>query len=186
MTTAKKHNKPVGKELPVVHHPDPRLRQRSEDILLDGLAKAEFRELLADMEETMKKKDGAGLAAPQIGKNIRLAVIALEKKTIFCLNPQITKRSWAKVTEEEGCLSVLNEAGEIIYGPVERHKKVNVVYWDETGAKKKMSASDMLARVFQHEIDHLDGILFIDRLSAADKKKLHAWKSGGPAAEKSA
>jgi len=117
------------------------------------------------MEETMIKKDGAGLAAVQVGQAIRVCVITKDKKTIFCVNPQITKRSWAKVIEEEGCLSVLNEAGEIIYAPVERHRKVNFLYYNEKGEKKRLAASDMLARVIQHEIDHLDGILFIDKIA---------------------
>ena len=112
----------------------------------------------------MKKKDGAGLAAPQIAKNIRIIVVNHNDKTIFLINPKITRKSWARETEEEGCLSVLNEKGEIIYAPVERHKKVSCIYVDENGQNKKISAEKILARILQHEIDHLDGILFIDRI----------------------
>jgi peptide deformylase len=158
-------SKRTGKELTIVTHPNPILRRRSEDISLAELKNPAFRQLLLDMEETMIKKDGAGLAAAQVGKNIRVCVIAHDKKTLFCLNPQITRRSWARVVEEEGCLSVLNDQGEIIYAPVERYRKVNFAYWNEKGAKKKIAAADMLARVIQHEIDHLDGILFIDKIA---------------------
>lgn len=124
-----------------------------------------MQDFLLDLEETMKKKDGAGLAAPQVGKNIRICVIQDEKRSFFMINPQITKKSWARETAEEGCLSVLNEQGEIIYALVERHKKVNCVYLDKQGKIKKIKAEKMLARVIQHEIDHLDGILFIDKIA---------------------
>ena len=98
--------------------------------------------------------------------NIRLVVINDEKngKIIFMINPKITKKSWGQEIDDEGCLSVLDEKGKIIYGPVSRHKKVNCVYLDERGEKKKIQAEGLLARIIQHETDHLDGILFIDRL----------------------
>jgi len=169
MSSIKTEKTKKAKILPVIIYPNPILRRLSEEILLTELKEPEFQQLLLDIEETMLKKDGAGLAAPQIGKNIRLFVLALEKKTLFCLNPQITKRSWAKAVEEEGCLSVLNKKGEIIYAPVERCRRVNFMYWDEKGEKKKIAATDMLARVIQHELDHLDGVLFIDKIVAAEK-----------------
>ncbi|MFA6513821.1 MAG: peptide deformylase [Patescibacteria group bacterium] len=155
----------MAKKLEILIHPNPILRTKSTEIQINELLNKKMKELLLDMEETMKEKDGAGLAAPQIGKNIRLIVISHEKKTIFLINPTITKKSWARKTEEEGCLSVVNEKGEIIYAPVSRHRRINCVYLDETGNKKTLAAEDMLARVIQHEIDHLDGILFIDRLN---------------------
>jgi peptide deformylase len=155
----------MAKKLEILIHPNPILRKKSDEINTKELLKKEMKELLLDMEETMNEKDGAGLAAPQIGKNIRLIVISHEKKTIFLINPVITKKSWARKIEEEGCLSVVNEKGEIIYAPVSRHKKINCIYLDEKGNKKTLAAENMLARVIQHEIDHLDGILFIDRLN---------------------
>lgn len=156
----------MPKELKIITHPNPILRQKSAAIDLKGLNNPELQALLLDMEETMMKKDGAGLAAPQIGRNIRAAVIRLEEKNIFLINPEITKTSWAREIAEEGCLSVLNEQGEIIYAPVARYKKVNCIFWDEKGNKKKISAEHLLARVIQHEIDHLNGILFIDKIVA--------------------
>jgi peptide deformylase len=157
------------KELPIIINPDPILRNLSAEIPLSEINQKEFQEFLADMEKTMKAKDGAGLAAPQVGKNIRVVVIQEGDRTYFMINPQITKKSWARITEEEGCLSVLNEKGEIIYAPIERHKKVSCSYYDEKGEKRKISAEKMFARAIQHEIDHLDGILFIDHLKEKGK-----------------
>ena len=154
----------MPKELEVLINPHPILRKKSAPVDLRKLKNKEFQEFLADLEETMLKKDGAGLAAPQVGQNIRVIVIADGKKNIFLINPEITKKSWARETEEEGCLSVLNDQGEIIYAPVERHKKINCLYFDKQGNKQKLAVEKLLARVIQHEVDHLDGILFLDRL----------------------
>lgn len=154
----------MPKELEILINPHPTLRKKSAPVDLRKLKDKEFQKFLADLEETMLKKDGAGLAAPQVGYNIRVVVIADGKKNIFLINPQITKKSWAREIEEEGCLSVLNDQGEIIYAPVERHKKINCLYFDKQGNKQKLAVEKLLARVIQHEVDHLDGILFLDRL----------------------
>jgi len=154
----------MAKELEILINPHPTLRKKSVPIDLKKLKNKDFQDFLADLEETMLKKDGAGLASPQVGKNIRVIVIANGEKNIFLINPKITKKSWARETEEEGCLSVLNDRGEIIYAPVERHKKINCLYFDKQGNKQKIAAEKLLARVIQHEVDHLDGLLFLDRL----------------------
>ncbi len=154
----------MPKQLKILLNPNPILRKLSTPLDTNEILKPEFKVLLADMAETMMNKDGAGLAAPQIGQNIRVVVIHHDKKTLFLINPQITKKSWAREIEEEGCLSVLNDKGEIIYAPVERHKKINCVYLDEKGIKNKIQAEKLLARVIQHELDHLDGVLFIDKI----------------------
>lgn len=156
----------MAKNLKIIIHPDERLRQISKKVDLEELKTLEFQTFLEDMDLTMKKKDGAGLAAPQVGRLRRVIVVANEKKSLVMINPRITKKSWAKITEEEGCLSVLNDQGEIIYAPVERYKRVNCVYLDEKGNQKKISAEKLLARVIQHEIDHLDGVLFIDKIAS--------------------
>lgn len=156
----------MGKILPIILHPHPSLREVSQPVPLADLATPEMQEFIADMKETMLAKDGAGLAAPQVGKNIRLLVINDEhsKQIITLINPVITKKSWGREIEEEGCLSVLDAKGRNIYGPVSRHKKVNCVYYDEFGQKKKIQGEKIISRIIQHEIDHLDGILFIDKL----------------------
>lgn len=154
----------MAKVLKIITHPNPILRKKSAEISLSKIKDPEIQKLLLDMEKTMIVKDGAGLAAPQIGKNIRLIVVAHNGKNLFLINPKITRRSWAQEIGEEGCLSVLGPQGEIIYGPVKRHKKVSCLYFDSQGQKQKLQAENLLARVIQHETDHLDGILFIDRL----------------------
>jgi len=156
----------MPKILNIIKHPDPALRKKSNEVLLGDIRKPEIKELLEDMKYTMVKLDGAGLAAPQVGINIRLIVINDEKsgKIFFMINPKITKKSWGQEIDEEGCLSVLDDKGKIIYGPVSRHKKVTCLYIDENGEKKKIQSEKLLARIIQHETDHLDGILFIDRL----------------------
>lgn len=154
----------MPKQLEILLNPNPILRKKSKLIEIPEISRPEFQALLADMAETMVKKDGAGLAAPQVGKNIRAIVVQNNDDIIFLINPVITKKSWARETEEEGCLSVLDKKGEIIYAPVERHKKINCVYLNEKGEKKKIAAEKMFARVIQHEVDHLDGILFIDKI----------------------
>ena len=154
----------MAKQLKIVLHPNPILRKMSLEIDNEYILSNKMKTFLADIEKTMKEKDGAGLAAPQVGENIRLIVVLHNNKTLFLINPKITKKSWAKKVEEEGCLSVLGKKGEIIYGPVSRHKKINCIYLDKKGNKKALATQDLLARVIQHEIDHLDGILFIDRL----------------------
>jgi len=154
----------MPKQLKILTNPNPILRKKSVALDLENINWTELKPLLLDMEETMLKKDGAGLAAPQIGQNIRLVVIRYDDQTIWMINPLITKKSWAKEIEEEGCLSVLNSKGEIIYAPVERHKKINCIYFNEKGQKQKITAQKLIARVIQHELDHLDGVLFIDRI----------------------
>lgn len=159
------NKKNPGKIRDIVHHPHPILRQKAEAVNIEKLNESEMKELLADMEATMIEKDGAGLAAPQVGISRQIIVIADRKgKNIFMINPQITHRSWGKIIGEEGCLSVIDEKGRIIYGRVERHKRITCQYYDAQGKKKKIQAEEPLSRVIQHEIDHLEGILFIDRL----------------------
>lgn len=154
----------MAKLLEIIKHPNKILRMESKEIDLEEIKNSEFIELLKDMEKTMIEKDGAGLAAPQIGKNIRLIILNHENKNIIMLNPQITKKSWSKKIELEGCLSVVDKKGEIYYKKVARHKKVKCLYFDKFGKKQKIEASGLLSKAIQHEIDHLDGILFIDKV----------------------
>ncbi len=155
----------MAKILPILNNPNPILRKKSQEVKEADLKSKNLNQLLADMTKTMLTKDGAGLAAPQIGESLRLAVINYNGRLYVLINPKITKKSFAKEIDEEGCLSVLNEKGEILYGPVNRHKKIICHYIDENGRKQKISAEKLFARIIQHELDHLDGVLFIDRLA---------------------
>jgi len=171
----------MSKVLKILTLPTESLRQKSEVVDEKRIGKKEFEQLNADLIETMLKKEGIGLAAPQIGKNIRLIVVNTKKGPILLFNPKIIQRSWQKEWGEEGCLSV-----PLVFGDVRRHKKITCVFCNRAGAKDKIKASGLLARVIQHEIDHLDGILFIDKaknlkkLDEEEKEigKLENWKIG--------
>lgn len=150
---------------PIITNPSPILRQISAKVTEKELESKETQALLLDMAKTMHEKDGVGLAAPQIGLNKRLIAVNTKDGAICLINPEITKKSLLKEYGEEGCLSVPG-----YFGQVKRHKKVICKYMDSDGKNKKITASGLLARVIQHEIDHLDGILFIDK--AKDLRKV--------------
>lgn len=116
----------MAKILPVITMPDPQLRKRSRPLDTAGLKTADFTVLCRDMAATMLKKDGIGLAAPQIGKNIRLVVINSKSGPFFFVNPKLKKKSLLKEWGEEGCLSVPG-----VFGRVKRHKTVVCEYLDE-------------------------------------------------------
>ena len=149
----------MPKILNIIINPNPILRKKSIEIDRNKINSQEMKEFCDDMSETMIKKDGVGLAAPQVGKNIRFIVINIENKITCMINPVITKKSWAKESGEEGCLSVPDT-----FGKVKRHKKIKCLYYDNNGKKQTILAEKLTARIIQHEIDHLDGILFIDYL----------------------
>lgn len=146
--------------LTILTLPNPKLRQKSKKIDKKEIPK--LKSLIVDMTETMTAADGVGLAGPQIGQNIRLAVINKEvagtKKNLTLINPQIIKHSWRRVKDSEGCLSVPDVVKEIA-----RYKKIAVKALDQNGQPLDFSAADLFARVIQHEIDHLDGILIVDK-----------------------
>jgi len=125
----------------------------------------ELRRLIADMFETMYAAEGIGLAAPQVGRTERLAVVDVEGRKFALINPEIVSTNGASEKAEEGCLSIPD-----IYGDVERPAEVTIRALDENGSPYEASANDLLGRCFQHEIDHLDGRLFIDYLSPLKRK----------------
>lgn len=127
-----------------------------------------LRRTLDDMAETMYARDGVGIAAPQVGLSIRAVVIDVDKKRYELINPEITFRE-GSVVDTEGCLSVPD-----IYGEVERSERVRVEYLNRYGKPQSLEADGLLARCIQHELDHLDGQLFIDiakNLHKGEKKK---------------
>lgn len=150
----------MPKLLPIKIYPDPILRQKAA--LIKKIDK-DIKRLILAMSKTMKEKDGAGLAAPQVGESIRLVVINTKNGVLPLINPKITRKSWRKELGEEGCLSVPD-----FFAPVRRHKKIRVIYYNEENKQIKISAEGMFARVIQHEIDHLNGVLFIDYLKRKD------------------
>jgi peptide deformylase len=131
----------------------------------------ELRTLVADMFETMHYARGIGLAAPQVGRTERLAVIEIDGEPLVVINPEILETS-GKAKAEEGCLSIPD-----IYADVERPKDVVVRAMDLEGKTYEVEATELLARCLQHEIDHLDGKLFLDYLSVLKRTAaLTKWK----------
>jgi len=125
----------------------------------------ELRELIANMFETMYAAEGIGLAAPQVGRTERLAVVDVEGARYVLINPTIVSTEGAVDKAEEGCLSIPD-----IYGDVDRPFTVTIHATDENGVEYEATGSELLGRCFQHEIDHLDGKLFIDYLSPLKRK----------------
>lgn len=122
--------------------------------------------LVRDMKETMLAEGGVGLAAPQVGKGLRLFVTGVSKDYRAFINPELIAFSKERILWEEGCLSLPRLLGE-----VERPKRVTVRALDENGATIQTVADGLLARVLQHEYDHLEGILFPDRMKDLSKLK---------------
>ena len=123
--------------------------------------------LLPKMIKTMHKERGVGLAAPHIGLSLRLAVAEVDGREYYLINPEITSLSQEKIVSEEGCLSLPGE-----FFPILRSETVTVKYLNEKGLPKKLRAKGFLATVIQHEVDHLDGILILNRYLKQQKQTL--------------
>jgi peptide deformylase len=149
----------------ILTEPDPFLRQKSHDVdRVDG----EIRRLMDDMLDTMYDAPGIGLAAVQVGIAKRIIVIDIskeeEKTPLYFVNPQIILKSKNNSTYEEGCLSVPGQ-----FAQIDRPDLCHIKYLDYTGKHQELKAEGLLATCIQHEMDHLEGILFIDHLSKLKK-----------------
>ena len=145
----------------IIEYPEPLLRLRAKrvDVFDD-----ELKILADDMAETMWEAPGIGLAAPQVAQSLRVIVVDItepgeEKKHLALVNPEIVEHEGTQL-DEEGCLSVPELTAQ-----VQRYKRVTVDYQSEDGTTKQLVAEDRFAVILQHEIDHLNGVLFIDHLS---------------------
>ena len=153
----------------IITLPDPKLRVVSAPLeRVDGA----LRKLMDDMTETMYDAPGIGLAAIQLAEPIRLLVVDIAKpeeakRPLYFVNPEILWSSDERRVYEEGCLSIPE-----YYEEVERPASVRVRYLDREGASRELLAEDLLATVLQHEIDHLDGVLFIDYLSKLKRDRV--------------
>ena len=145
-------------ERPVIKYPSDVLRKIAKPIVK---VSKETRELILRMENIMRLANGVGLAAPQIGVPERIIVISPDNKTVVLINPEITKLE-GEVVGVEGCLSL-----PALYGDVKRAAIVEVKAINREGKPVKMRLEGLAARVAQHEIDHLDGVLFIDKVDLA-------------------
>ena len=144
--------------LPLTYYPQPSLQQRSRSLTKQEILSPEIQELIAAMIVTMHAEKGVGLAAPQIGRNIRSVIVSTDDGDLPLLNPRILWRSFRNETDIEGCLSIPG-----VYGEVSRSAAILVRATNPRGESKVFFAKGFFARVIQHEIDHLDGILFIFR-----------------------
>ncbi|MGQ9616994.1 MAG: peptide deformylase [Spirochaetota bacterium] len=155
------------KELTVLKYPDPRLRRKAEQVVcLDK----ELEDLIKTMFRIMKDEEGIGLAAPQVGVSQRVIVVSLENRgfeRLALINPVIQWLSKEKDFVEEGCLSIPD-----VRADVERSVDAVVKGMVKSGRMVEITAHGLLARVLQHEIDHLNGVLFIDRLDEEERKRV--------------
>jgi len=160
----------------IFKYPDPVLRKKTEEVTIFN---KDLSKLIVDMAETMYDAPGIGLAAPQVGHSIKLIVVDIskdkdsEKKYMAMINPKIIIQEGEQL-DEEGCLSVPE-----LTANVTRYRGVTVSYQDPEGNTRELSTEDRFAVVLQHEIDHLNGILFLDHLSSLKrnlyKKKVKKW-----------
>jgi peptide deformylase len=159
--------------LPIVTYNDPVLLKKTEEIQEDS---PELQTLIDNMLETMYNADGVGLAAPQIGRSIKLFVMDTDAMIedgevpygpMVVINPLILEKKGNKIPLEEGCLSIPNVNDKVF-----RPESVVIEFFDRTFSKHRLEATGWTARVIQHEYDHLEGVLFINYLSAF-KKRMH-------------
>lgn len=158
---------------PIVAYGDPILKKKAENIEKGSI---DVKKLSEDMFETMYKANGVGLAAPQIGKSLRMFVVDASPmqededgpayKRVF-INPEILEEEGAEWPFEEGCLSIPGIREQIV-----RNEKLKIRYFDEEWQEHEEVLDDILARVVQHEYDHIEGILFTDHLTAFRRRLL--------------
>jgi len=158
--------------LKITAYGDPLLRRQSDPI---DPVDDEIKQLITDMTDTMQAANGVGLAAPQVGVSKMLMLInwsnldedRVEKKVTAYINPQILESGGELSSTEEGCLSLPE-----VWGEVKRPDYIRIKYQNQDGEEVEEDLRDFPARVFQHEIDHLFGILFIDRMSDSDRGEI--------------
>jgi len=156
--------------LEVVTEPNPVLHQKGRELSKTEISTATTKKLMKNMVETMYIKDGVGIAAPQVGQSLQLCVIAKnfsplgKDEDLILINPTWTKLSILKSWDTEGCLSIPG-----VYGEVKRYTKIKVKALNKNGDSIEFEAKDFPARIIQHEVDHLNGILFIEKARKIQK-----------------
>ncbi len=147
----------------IVQHPHPVLRKRAEEVKITDIHSEHIQHILSTMSEALDSQDdGVAIAAPQIGVSLRIFVIShkafkKQQNNIICINPEIIRKGKIKKEVSEGCLSVRWK-----YGTVKRSETATIRAYNEQGNEFTLSGKGLLAQIFQHEIDHLNGVLFID------------------------
>lgn len=143
----------------ILTHPNKRLREKSVSVDVEEITTPEFQAFADQFGAFMITSDGVGLAAPQIGLQKRIIAVLEKEKINLYINPEIIKSSSALQESKEGCLSVPG-----VYGVVDRPKRVRVRALNRHGRVVEFNASGFVATIFDHEIDHLNGVLFIDKM----------------------
>ncbi len=151
--------------LNIITNPHQTLRTKASDVPAEEISK--LLSFINQMEKTMLKKDGLGLAANQVDTLKRIIVINTKEGPMTIVNPKLSRKSIKKEEGEEGCLSIPG-----VYGIVKRHFRVTATGFSKQGKPIKIKASGLMARVLQHEVDHLNGILFTDRTKKITKGQL--------------
>jgi peptide deformylase len=155
--------------LPILVVPEPILKTRARPVGANDMERV--RALVPRMFATMYRAPGIGLAAPRVGVGLRFAVVDLmaddKPSPIVLINPEVLARSEELATREEGCLSLPGQ-----YADVTRPARVTVRHTDVDGVRRQIEADGLLAACLQHEIDHLDGVLFVDHLSALKRNMI--------------
>ena len=156
-------------KLPILHFPDPRLRTKAKPV---AVVDDNIRQLIKDMFETMYDAPGIGLAATQVNHHIRVVVMDISEEKnqpLVFINPKITPLTEEKAPYEEGCLSVPS-----VYDVVDRPTKVRIEALNEQGEAFSLETDGLLAVCIQHELDHLEGKLFVDYLSSLKRQRIKA------------
>lgn len=163
----------------ILHVGNPLLREVSRELTRDELASPEVQQLIDDLVDTMHAANGAGIAAPQVGELVRIATIEVTSNPRYpykppipltvVVNPVVEFLDDELVEINEGCLSVPNMRGNVM-----RHVNISVRYWDRHGVEHHEVKRGLTAGTFQHELDHLDGLLFLDRVH--DTRSLTTWE----------
>lgn len=148
----------------ILKYPNPILRKKCQEV---REITEEIKNLAWDMVKTMERNKGIGLAASQIGELKRIIIAQIGKKPQIFINPKIIKKSKESLLAQEGCLSFPG-----LFLKIKRAKEVEIEALNEEGKVGKIKTEGLPARIFQHEIDHLDGILFIDRISFWQRLKI--------------
>jgi peptide deformylase len=163
----------------VVEIGDPVLRRRARELDREEISSPEIQELIDDLIETKRATHGAGIAAPQVGESVRVAIVEVEEDNprypykppealTVLINPTVEPLDDQLIEINEGCLSVPN-----LRGTLQRHLEVRVRYLDREGTEHEEVKRGLTAGTYQHEVDHLDGILFVDR---ADPRTFATWE----------
>ncbi len=159
---------------PITLKGTPVLHAKAREVDLKEIGTPKFRQFVDDMVETMYAANGVGIAATQVGEGVRVFIAESAKGPIALVNPVFTEKSKKMLSDDEGCLSVPGK-----FDRVKRHKTVTIEAYTIAGEKITFTADGFFARILQHELDHLDGLLYVDRVAEQKNAKEEETKKRG-------